>query len=388
MRRDRTINRESINTGMKMKKLTTLIILILLSTGLVFAQNNEASVDQIGDDNVATATQTGLSHDATIEQLGDDNNSTITQTFESNNGTNRQFGNDNLSTTVQAGNSNQSWTVQGWYNEDAAHDNISSVTQNGNDNYTVAYTFYGNFNSVSVNQESTDNVAYVMQGWSNPDDYVNDNNAIISQFSSDNDARIFQYNGDNNTATVTQQGGNDNNGQISQGYLWAVHDLNIAEAFFSEGNIVQNGDQNNATVMQFGDSNFFDLVQNSSGNVVGEEGSVSQGAKWFIQDGDRNQFAGVINSGGLSFTNALSAEQNNGSTLDYETEGISGYYGSFQFGDDNKIGLRQGQDDWGLIQQLGNDNTALLSQSGSGGNSSTILQHGNNNSSSVIQTNN
>lgn len=371
-----------------MKKLSILTLGLFFAAGSAFAQSNDATVDQAGDDNGATVTQSGLNHDATIEQVGDENMSAITQTSESNDGTSRQFGNDNESSTVQNGNSNQSWTVQGWYSEDAANNTISSVTQNGNGNYTLAYTSLGDNNKVSVEQEATGNMAIVMQGWSNPDDYVNDNNASISQFSSDNDARIFQYNGDNNTATVTQQGGNDNNGQISQGYLWAVNGLNISAAFSNEGHIVQNGDQNNATAMQFGDSNFFDLVQNGSGNVLGEEGKVSQGAKWFIQDGDRNQFAGVVNSGGLSFSNALSAEQNDGSTLDFDTEGLAGYYGSFQFGDDNKVGLRQGQDDWGLIQQLGNDNTALLHQSGSGGNASTILQHGNNNSSSVIQTNN
>jgi len=374
-----------------MKKLLILLLASLVTAGMAFAQSNESSVEQTGDDNDAYTTQTGASNDATIEQAGDENDGSILQNNADNLGVIWQYGDDNSATVAQDGIEHTAYILQGYFSTGAANHNVSSLTQEGTDNWAYLYLAFGDNNEATVVQENADNVAYVIQGWGEgdvPNDVVNYNSASISQFSSNNDGRIFQYNGDNNTATVTQQNGNSNNGQISQGYLWTVHDVDISEANFNIANINQAGDMNNATVMQLGDQNVFDLAQNGSGNIVGEEGRVASGANWFRQDGNFNEFAGVTNSGGeLSFDMSISAVQNNGATLDYDTEGITGYYGSFQRGDFNQIGLMQGENDWALIQQLGSSNLTLLYQNG-GANESTVLQHGNNNTSEVIQTSN
>ena len=42
-----------------MKKLTTLLVAMLFTAGMAFAQSNEATIDQVGDD-----------HEAMIDQLG------------------------------------------------------------------------------------------------------------------------------------------------------------------------------------------------------------------------------------------------------------------------------------------------------------------------------
>lgn len=96
----------------------------------------------------------------------------------------------------------------------------------------------------------------------------------------------------------------------------------------------------------------------------------------------------VQGSKGLSYNVYSAAEQNNGATLDYDSEGIAGYFGSFQRGDDNRIGIRQGNNDTGLIQQLGNNNTSLLFQGGAPSHSATMLQDGNNNMADISQTSN
>jgi len=355
-----------------MKKLTILLAAFLFTAGMAFAQNNDATVDQTGNDNQATATQSGSDNDAEIEQVGNDNDGTITQNNLNNSGTILQTGDNNTATSDQDGEKNDGFILQGWDDKSVTDGNEVSLTQSGYANRSDVFQFYGEDNEATVTQSGQENDARVMQGWFVPFDAVNRNVASIDQQSSNNDSRIFQYNGDDNEAIVNQSIGDYNNGQISQGYLWNVHDVQISEANFNYGRIDQLGGDNNATVMQLGDHNSFELVQNGSGNVVGEEGRVSQGAKWFIQDGDDNDFVG---------------EQNNGSILDYDSEGISGYYGSFQEGNYNKIDLIQGQDDYGLIQQLGDSNTATLFQAGNIGHEATILQNGNSNTAHVTQTN-
>ena len=116
--------------------------------------------------------------------------------------------------------------------------------------------------------------------------------------------------------------------------------------------------------------------------VSGTESSVNQQKQ---QDGNNNQFAGVFKSGNnISFWGAVDAEQINGAELYAVEEGIAGYYGSFQKGDGNIIGLRQ-YNDTALMQQLGNFNTAVLWQQGVAVHDATILQDGNSNYADVLQ---
>jgi hypothetical protein len=142
--------------------------------------------------------------------------------------------------------------------------------------------------------------------------------------------------------------------------------------------------------MQLGDGNSFKLNQTGDDNWVGWNPDavistspfktdllLSRNA-YFKQDGNNNRFAGVVlnASNNPSFRAGLDAEQFNGATLSHE---------SYQKGDYNDIGLRQGQDDLGLIQQDGIGNEALLWQGGADQNRATMMQFGNNNSASVVQ---
>src|SRR6056297_1644829 len=375
-----------------MKKLTTLLVMLLFTAGMAIGQNT-ANTSQSGNGNDSTIDQVGAQNLGETEQDGNGNDASLVQLESSNDGGIHQIGNDNNSEMLQDGINNEGFSLQGFDNLFNANRNESNLEQNGNNNLGIVYQFYGVENESEVNQSGNQNTAYVIQGWNNARinlyDVVNRNDAVINQNTSNSDARIFKYDGDDNVATVTQDGGNFNNGQISQGYLWNMPAANASVANDNEGYIDQLGDLNNATVMQLGNNNFFNLVQNGTGNTVGEEGRVSTGSVWFKQRGDRNEFVGV-NQGSNSLSLALfsAAEQNNGATLDFDSEGITGYYGSFQIGNDNRIGLRQGNNDVGQIQQLGNSNTSLLYQVGAESHSATILQDGNSNTASVSQTSN
>ena len=375
-----------------MKNIMTLLLAILFSAGMAFAQNgHQATIDQTGDGNDASAAQTGNGNEAEIEQVGDINDGFITQDGTSHEGTILQIGEDNEVNAVQMGSGNVADILQGLDPDRTANNNVYTLTQDGVDNYALFDVAIGDRNVGTVVQNGSDNFAAVIQGYGrvgNPDDEVNDNTASISQWTSDNDARIFQFGGDHNEAYITQNGGNDNNAQVSQGYLWEVHGLVPVDGYYNEARMNQDGASNNATVMQLGENNIFELNQFGNENYVGQKGQVQDGNQWFLQQGDGNRFRGVSeNNGELSYDWTIFAEQNNGATLDNDTEGIDGYYGSFQNGDDNRIGLRQGMDDWALIQQLGNSNTALLYQFGVDRNEATILQNGNSNQASVFQTN-
>jgi hypothetical protein len=375
-----------------MKKLTTLLVMLLFTAGMAIGQNT-ANTPQSGNGNDSTIDQVGAQNQGDTEQDGNGNDASLVQLESSNDGGIQQIGNDNNSEMSQDGISNVGFSLQGFDNSSNGNRNVSSLEQTGNNNEGTSYQFYGVENESEVIQNGNQNLASVKQGsnlaGTNLFDVVNRNDAVITQNTSNSVARIRQFDGDDNVATVTQDGGNFNNGQIYQGYLFNSQEASPSVANDNEGYIDQVGDQNSATVMQLGGYNLFNLVQTGTGNTVGEEGALQSGYNWFKQRGDRNEFVGVNQgSNGLSLALFSAAEQNNGATLDFDSEGITGYYGSFQRGNDNSIGLRQGNNDVGQIQQLGNSNTSLLYQVGAESHSATILQDGNSNTASVSQTSN
>ena len=58
-----------------MKKLTTLLVAMLLTAGMAFAQSNDATIDQVGDANDADIEQLGTSNRAYVDQLAQGTNS-------------------------------------------------------------------------------------------------------------------------------------------------------------------------------------------------------------------------------------------------------------------------------------------------------------------------
>jgi hypothetical protein len=134
------------------------------------------------------------------------------------------------------------------------------------------------------------------------------------------------------------------------------------------GNI-QYGHENHAYIQQLGNGNLFKIEQFGNENHMGADGNS------FIQLGDGNKFAGVTKSNSLTFDENGYAIQNDAAELDID---------SYQIGDNNVIGLRQGTSDIGQIKQFGDGNNALLWQDG-GGQNAVLLQTGNKNAANVIQ---
>ena len=393
-----------------MKRLIILVIALSLVGSFAFAENT-GDITQTGDHNDAEAVQNG-DNEATVEQVGDYQTATVDQNGENVGGVYQLYdGSHNTAELSQDGN-NEAWITQGvpnWTNYAAsdANWNEASVEQMG-ENYAVLEQYGGtnssNGNEGEITQNGDGNVAYAYQGWTyygwGPEpgqptwalkSYNSDVN--ISQVNNENSAYVWQYGGNRNDVAVAQDG-IGNLASITQGFIYVDHDYSFTHPVYNtqdnNASVTQTGDDNIGKLMQIGDNNSFKLSQTGSGNSVGfddDDGTqLPDRNEYFYQDGDNNQFAGLNKSGdNISFRANWDAEQHNGALLDAGSEGITGYYGSFQQGDDNVIGLRQGASDEALIQQLGNNNTSTLWQQGSGTNEATMLQNGNNNTASLIQ---
>ncbi len=390
-----------------MKKWFIGFIGVLIFFSLTFAQN-QATVSQTGNDNKATTMQTG-SNEAEVTQVGQMQEATVTQTgdnfggiYQLNNGSN------NTATLTQDGSGNQTWLNQGmekdfWsgYESVEADWNQASVTQTGNSN-TASLEQYGGSanqgNQGSLSQDGSNNDAYIYQGWAYSawgETYETShlkayNSTVnVSQVSDGNWVGVWQYGGSQNAVEVSQDG-NDNYASVTQGFIYTDLNYSFTTPVYNTQNnqakITQTGDENHGKVMQLGDNNLFKLSQHNGSRLGYDENAQGLEASrnaYFHQDGNDNQVAGVYKSGtDLSFDGGMDAEQLDGALLDASSEGVTGYFGSFQKGDRNKIGLRQ-LNDKALIQQIGNDNTTVLWQDGD--NEATVLQQGDLNTARVLQ---
>jgi hypothetical protein len=343
-----------------MKKIIAIFGILAFTAGMAFSQGNTSTTNQTGNDHEAYTTQTGLDHQATITQDGGNSEGSIDQTGE-----------ENIANILQLGSNNKeaSITQIGWKNNGA-------INQTNTGNYpdlTKAQQYQdGNENSAIINQTGRAVKAFQTQ--------VGDNN--IAQIDQLSYVDAYQEQGE-----LSEQGqyGNDNWAAIDQGQNYAANrsqatQLQIGDenkAYIYQRGLTNNvatqnqiGNYNEAFLVQNGRDNFFQLEQIGDGNIVGEEGNA------FTQNGDGNKFAGVTNVAGLAFDEDGFAIQSDGATLDLD---------SYQTGNNNIIGLNQGEGDVGLIQQLGDNNEALLWQGG-GANDASIIQTGNGNTAHVMQT--
>lgn len=347
-----------------MKKSIFLFIVLILTAGLVFAQSNDGTVTQNGNDNDGDVTQTGNLNTAVADQINGDRNSADVD---------------------QNGASNEAYLTQGmtvgYYSsygttttDMISDDNSATINQVGDAN-TVDFLQVGEANVGSISQAGNGNTSYAYTGWAGDwwgfggvvASLYSDNSTVnISQTGNDHYAAVWQYGGNLNDVTITQTL-NDNYSSIAQGFIYDDLNYDFTNPIYNvennDASVAQYGVDNSLRLFQLGDDNSFDLIQNGDINTVGGRGLSGLEAKrngYFTQDGNRNLFTGV---------------QNDGATLDHA---------SYQNGDDNIIDLTQGEDDLGLIQQDGDNNSALLLQTGTG-HSGTIVQTGNMNDAVVTQ---
>jgi len=324
-----------------MEKLTVILITMLFTASMVFAQSNNATVDQNGNGNDAEVEQTGTLNnadinqgfegqgqngaDATISQSGVNNDAIINQRAWNNRGNEHSieqigttnsakvdaYNGDNVGTILQNGDDNDALMQHG-----AAKEGDGNIEQNGDENSALLRQYSGFGNSASI-----------IQGVSNYSSNVNIAN--LKQIGNNNDAKFHLTWGDVNEVIIFQEG--DNN--------------------YSEYT-VKYGDGNNVTVNVLGDNN------RSRFNVNAAWGSTSSDNSLDIQKtGDGNYLSGKL-EGDMNEVNVIQNGNNNRiGTSWYTTDGIN------IAGNSNLVNVSQFSDsNSAFVNVSGDTNTATISQ--------------------------
>lgn len=208
-----------------MKKLNILIIAFLFSAGMAFAQSNDATIDQIGDDHEATINQAGGQNQAYIEQTadagreGDDvGNATVTQQGDENYVDLRQrsFFGDSEASILQIGNEN---SVHGTNENNPFYQNhglnIIDVVMDGDRNtlYSLRGEAQKNVNTFELDILGSDNEVGMAQegglGFVDIDGDFNDVTLWQHARGGGLETANIDIAGDQNNVDVSQEGGNN-----------------------------------------------------------------------------------------------------------------------------------------------------------------------------------
>jgi hypothetical protein len=257
-----------------MKKLSTFSVAFLFTAGIAFAQSNDATVDQDGDNNQATVEQVGSMNQASATQTGNSSEIIIDQAGVSNYAEANHRG-DGFIQQIQSGNDNLARAFggdNGWLSQtQIGDDNVAliGVTRNALIQNSSAEQYQegnGNHAEVEIRQGNGRwNTIYQSQ-------IGNDNYAIVQDMGNGNNVTQLQE-GDENTSIV----GNVGNPQL--GGMSVLTDQygnnNHAEVFGSQNDdalIFQTGDWNHASISQTAGSDFAQINQTGNYNTA----SVSQ----------------------------------------------------------------------------------------------------------------
>jgi len=274
-----------------MKTLATLTTALLFTAGSAFAQSNDATIDQVGNDNEVKVEQ--------IYQAGASsgmNEVFATQTGDNNKilGTN-QRGAGNEFRTTQTGDNNiiDRYPSQG-SSAGNSYDGYISITQSGDDNKVWDADQAGSNNSLTITQSGGD-IANV-EAQVSPEG-GSGNTIIIDQYTGENAVGEFSPNGSGayqegeaNTMTITQSGG-------AKAGIISVMVSGATESFFR--GTVEGGQG----LIQFGDDNTMMIDQDGASTV-----------KSIVQDGDMNH-ADVTQIGDFHTTSVSQVGDSNVSNI-------------------------------------------------------------------------
>lgn len=274
-----------------MKKLSTLIVAFLLTAGMAYAQSNEAYVDQLGDNQDVSVTQTGFTNFADVDQFTDNSGAqaaTVLQTGTSNmaivsqsqtgggnNGGNsayiEQIGTGNSSTQISIAPASQSGQILSGYqdgNSNVLNQTISrgytnslEAEQYGTGNIATQ-TNSGNHSHGEVYQNGSSNVAE--QSLSGTNNGYSSGSVSIEQFGTENYAsQMIEGFGSShwNNTEIYQEGMNNDAWQAGSG-RWLNAELSqVGNDNWSMQSM--SGERHSSTVTQTGNMNHSTVTQNN-----------------------------------------------------------------------------------------------------------------------------
>ena len=400
-----------------MKKLMSVLVMVIFMAGMVVAQNNQSEVAQTGDDN-----------EATIEQLGQNNVSDLRQERRSGWPVVTSALDGNLYELHQEGSGNVSKLGQNWGSSEAYVNQVgdnnqltSSSTFSNSNNYYGESGFAIQGGSVlELDQIGDENVAGINQR-------AKDNYADIDQVGNKNEVDVFQYSfggvappafgndafvqqtGDENSTVITQSGdmgssgrsntasvaidgdqnttrvdqyGNQNSASMSVG-----HPNYAPSNYMNDVKMSQTGDNNTAAFgLQMGNNNMVDIDQAGDNNWSefsikygseneanidvdgnGNRSRISISTHWgymssrntidLVQDGDGNYASGDVEGDRNTITVTQMGLNNRVGTSWYTKDGFDVY------GENNTITIDQMSDgNMSLNKVTGWNNTINVSQ--------------------------
>ena len=256
-----------------MKKFLTLAFALVFSTGIAFAQNNEATVTQDGDFSAATVDQAGSMLDATVYQDGSSsqqrgNEAIVNQVGTSNEAYVQQLGEQNDADIEQAGSRNYAEIVgqTGFANDasalqDADTENSSIYIDQQGDGNAAFYNSYAS--AEQYNQSGSEiRIVHTRVGINDPSgsrmDVVQrngaDNYVEVDGFGNVLDVDVLQKGGDNNEAFVDQDApalGQPGNLSATVTQLGSDNFADVTQSGFGHtSDVMQGGNNNTATVTQ------------------------------------------------------------------------------------------------------------------------------------------
>lgn len=377
-----------------MKTLITLTTALLFTAGSVFAQSNDATVSQQGDDNSALVDQEGSNHEAIIDQdtWGEGHTAEVDQHSGTDNFTNILQDQRNAEAYVeQAGSNNESRLKQ-------SGPNLAEINQAGNNN------ILGQYDDLSKNAFQKNGTSFADdKNWLDLDQLGDGNTAgvwqehhgevTISQEGDNNDSRAYQSGtrAESLNSSSTSMTGNDNSTDTYQDGEGNSASINIGP-YLSDLNTIemdQNGDDNDASFsVQMGDGNDISIDQDGSSNY--SEYSVKYGDDNTITadvDGTSNRTRFSIDTewGGMSSGNTLSVTKSGDSNyLSGSIEGDNNSVTVLQDGNGNSVGTSWYTKDG--VDITGDSNTVDISQT-SDNNSAYTSMTGNSNTATITQGN-
>jgi hypothetical protein len=282
--------------------------------------------------------------------------------------------------------------------------NIIQANGTGNGSHRAMVIQKGDGNFSAIDQEGTNNQAYVDQGA----EFTPPINAssIINQgknntTSADNKARVRQHGGTGSVATINQDGdeneaathqdgtsgivnitqdGTANKSYVAQlPYYSALGNVaNIIQTgLYNCSNAAQDGDYNTLSATQSGSENKADQTQSGNNNLANLTQSGTNGKAKQVQVGNNNinNLVFQTGSGNYSEDNQIG----NSNEIFKGQQGADNYGRIDQTGDNNYTSFGQyGTNSKGYVRQIGNGNNMIMGQFVGDGNLAASYQDDNN----------
>lgn len=387
-----------------MKKLITLLLMLFITTGIAFAQSNEVTLDQDGDNNISTITQVlSWNSDADVKQEGNNNTSTVEQAGLKQSVSLYNVGDENTVSQTQYGAKNSQrielWGDDNQYRADQIGysnfiylnargtgpglwgrpsnggnntSNVADIEQAGANNlFTGSVT--GSYNMISTEQDGHGN--QIGGSYSTAMPSAAPHGAPIGTWGflsnvynggawSGNGVNIY---GDGNDVDLEQSG----NANINFAFIEGDDNKIVQRMTDGSENIgiqVQEGTNNKSIMELWGDDNLMLTAQNGSGNEL------------FLNA--RGTGSGFTNGGGNSSNIFVGLQAKNDNLISAGIDGSYNEVGLVQYGSDNTIGSGlyavdgarvEGDYNTLKIGQFSDNNSAFASITGNG-NESTIIQ--------------